>query len=182
MEPSGSRRLKRRQGVAKVAEIKPIGTDISGYPLLKDAVKALLNAFPGMGSKEILFEELGRDEGLAFSADSGALIMSERRSITDHVVQTCQFPFFVVFKKSPTREFQFSHIASFLDALGKWICKEPVEIDGETHQLKAYPALSNGRQITRITRSNFYGTTPEENKSQNWILPVMVQYTYEFDM
>ena len=163
-------------------ETKPIGTDAGGYELLTKAVKVLLNEFPGLNGQKILFEEIEEESGLAFSADAGALVMSERRSITDHITQECQFPFLVIYRTSSTREFQKLNVSAFLDTLGKWICKEPVEIDGVTYKLTSYPTISDGRKITRITRNNSYGTAPNENKSQDWILPVSVQYIYEFDM
>lgn len=163
-------------------ELKPIGKDATGYELLTKAIKALLNQFPGLNGQKILFEELGEENGIAFSADAGALVMAERRSITDHITQECQFPFLVVYRTTTTREFQKLNVSAFLETLGKWICKEPVEIDGETQRLSSYPEISDGRKITRISRNNSYGTVPNENKSQDWILPVSVQYTYEFDM
>lgn len=163
-------------------EVKPIGTDPTGYEYMKKAVKSLLNQYPGLDGEKIRFEELGEESGIAFSADSGALVMSERRSITDHVTQTCQFPFLLIYRTTATREFEKLNVSVFLDTLGKWICKEPVEIKGLQYRLTEYPTISDGRKITRITRNNSYGTVPNENKSQDWILPVSVQYTYEFDM
>lgn len=163
-------------------DVKPIGADAAGYELLTKAVKDLLNQFPGLNGQRILFEELEEESGIAFSADAGALVMAERQSITDHVTQTCQFPILVIYRTSATREFQKLNVSAFLDTLGKWICKEPVEIDGESYRLLAYPDISDGRKITRISRNNAYGTVPNENKSQDWILPVSIQYTYEFDM
>lgn len=163
-------------------EVKPIGTDATGYELLTRAVKDLLNQFPGLNGQKITFEELGEEDGIAFSADAGALVMSERRSITDHVFQSCQFPFLVIYRTTATREFQKLNVSAFLDSLGKWLCKEPVEINGTEYRLSSYPDLAAGRKITRITRNNSYGTVPNENGSQDWILPVSVQYTNEFDM
>ena len=163
-------------------DVKPIGTDPTGYEELTKAIKAMLNKFPGLDGEKIYFEELGEESGIAFSADAGALVMAERRSITDHVTQTCQFPFLVVYRTTATREFQKLNVSSFLEMLGKWICKEPVEIDGKQYRLTHYPSVSDGRRITRITRNNVYGTVPNENKSQDWILPVSVQYFYEFDL
>lgn len=163
-------------------EEKPIGVDASGYEVLTNAVLALLSLFPGLDGREIYFEELGEESGIAFSADNGALVMAERRSITDHVTQTCQYPFYVIYRTTATREFQKLQVQNFLDSLGKWICKEPVQIDGVEYRLDAYPALSDGRKITRVTRSNSYGLTPNENNSQDWMLPATVQYTNEFDM
>lgn len=163
-------------------ELKPIGADATGYEYLVKATKDLLNDFPGLGEQKVYFEELGEESGIAFSADAGALVMNERRSIIDHITQSCQFPVLVIFRTTATREFQKMNVSSFLDTLGKWICKEPVDINGTIHKLKSYPSLSDGRKITRITRNNVYGTVPNENKSQDWILPVSVQYTYEFDL
>lgn len=163
-------------------ELKPIGKDATGYELLTNAIKNLLNQFPGLNGQKISFEALGEEDGIAFSADAGALVMSELRSITDHISQTCQYPFFVIYRTTATREFQKINVAAFLDSLGKWLCKEPVEINGESHRLDSYPSLSDGRRITRITRDNTYGLEPNENKTQDWMLPVSVQYNYEFDM
>ena len=58
---------------------KPIGKDATGYEILTDAMKALLNQYPGLYENEtIKFEELGKESGIAFSADNGALIYSEK--------------------------------------------------------------------------------------------------------
>ena len=164
-----------------MAELKPIGADPTGYEYMKRAVRALLNEYPGLDGHMIYFEELGKEEGIAFSADAGALVLSEVRSITDHVTQICQFPFLVVYRTTATREFEKLHVSAFLDSLGKWLCKEPVEINGETHRLTSYPAIADGRRITRVTRNNSYGTVPNDNV-QDWVLPVSVRYTYEFDL
>lgn len=163
-------------------EVKPIGTDPTGFDYLKRAIRSLLNQYPGMDGDKIYFEEIGEETGIMFSADAGALVMSERRSITDHVTQSCQFPFMLVYRTQAASEYEILNVFSFLDTIGKWLCKEPVEINGVRHKLNAYPTISDGRKITRITRNNSYGTVPNENKSQDWVLPVSVQYTYEFDM
>lgn len=163
-------------------EVKPIGKDASGHEDIINAVKELLNTFPGMNDRVILFEEIGEADGIAFSSNSGPLVMAERRSITDHVYQTCQYPFFVIYRTTSTREHQKMHVQTFLDSLGKWLCKEPVDIDGNECRLRSYPALSDSRRITRITRENAYGLVPNENKSQDWMLPLTIQYTNEFDM
>lgn len=163
-------------------EQKPIGVDATGFEVLTKAVLDLLSQYPGLNDREILFEELDKDSGLAFSADNGALIMSERRSITDHVFQQCQYPFYVVYRTASTRERQKLQVQTFLDSLGKWLCKEPAVINGETYRLVRYPALSDNRKITRITRTNSYGLEPNQDGVQDWLLPVIVQYTNEFDI
>lgn len=160
---------------------KAVGMDVAGFAAITDAVRDLLNSFPGR-KEQIRFEELGESAGVAFSADSGALIMTERRSITDHVSQTCQYPFFVICRTASTRELQKLNVLVFLENLGKWLCRENVEIDGTIYKLKAYPKLTDNRTITKITRSNVYGLAPNENGSQDWMLPVVIDYTNEFDM
>lgn len=161
---------------------KPIGADVTGYEIMTNAVLNLLSQFPGLNGREILFEELGEESGIAFSANNGALVMSERRSITDYVVQNCQYPFFVVYRTASTQEYEKLRVQAFFDALGKWLCKEPAVIGGETVRLSKYPELSDGRKITRITRSNSYGLEPSDSGVQDWLLPVTVEYTNEFEM
>ena len=77
---------------------KPIGVDASGFEMLTNAVRELLNQYPALNGRSILFEDLDENFGIAFSADGGALVMSERRSITNHVAQVCQYPFLVVYR------------------------------------------------------------------------------------
>lgn len=164
-------------------EVKPIGVDATGYEILTNAVLDLLNKYPGLDGHEILFEQLADEEtSIAFSADNGALVITERRSITDHVFQTCQYPFYLVYRTASPQEFQKLRVQAFFDSIGKWLCREPAVVNGETVRLMGFPALSDGRRITRITRSNSYGLEPNENGVQDWLMPVTVEYTHEFDM
>lgn len=163
-------------------ERKPIGKDASGYDVLTTAVKALLNQFPGLYENEtVKFEELGEDSGIAFSADNGALIFSETEDVLGGVHQTCQYPFYIIYRTSSTRERQKMSIQEFLDTFGKWLCREPIVIDGEEQRLSKYPTLSQGRKITKVTRDNSYGLEPQESGVQDWILPVSIEYNYEFE-
>ena len=73
-------------------------------------------------------------------------------------------------------------INEFLDKMGAWLCKEPVTIDGEEYQLSAYPAITGGRKITSVTRFNSYALEPNANKTQDWVIPITVNYTHEFTM
>lgn len=163
-------------------DIQPIGADVSGFQILTNAVLDLLSKFPGLNGREIFFEELDKNSGIAFSADNGALIMTERRSITDHVWQTCRFPIFIIYRTASTGEDQSLRVQAFFDSLGKWICKEPAMVNGETIHLTAYPELSGGRKITRVTRSNSYALEANEDGVQDWLMPVTVEYTNEFYM
>ncbi len=165
-------------------EKKPISKDAAGYEVLTAAMKDLLNQFPGLyEDEEIKYEELEEEGGIAFSNNAGALVYAEKEDIIGCVHQTCQYPFFVVYRSaSSARERQKMSIQEFLDALGKWLCKEPAVIDDATYKLKTYPKLAAGRQIKRITRDNSYGIEPQENGVQDWLLPVTVEYTNEFEL
>ena len=158
-----------------------LGVDATGYEVLTKAVSELLNQYPGLGNRIVTFEELEETSGIAFSADSGALIVSEQRFITDHVKQKCQYPFFVVYRTTSTRGVQKMNVQTFLDSLGKWLCKEPAVIDSTEYTLEEYPELSGGREITKVTRNNSYSAAPTEKGVQDWLLPVTVEYTNEFD-
>ena len=161
---------------------KPIGKDATGYEILTEAMKALLNQYPGLEKGErIKYEELASDGGISFYADTGALIYSEKEDVCGTMHQVCQYPFLVVYRTASGRERQKLSIQKFLDNLGKWICQEPVIINGfETH-LSAFPELSQGRKIKRITRDNSYGTEPQESGVQDWLLPITVKYEYEWE-
>ena len=97
-------------------DVKPIGADVTGFEILTNAVLSLLNQFPGLNGREILFEEMGKDSGLAFSADNGALIITERRSIIDHVRQECQYPFYIVYRTASIEEYQMLNETGIFDA------------------------------------------------------------------
>ena len=164
-------------------EQKPIGKDATGYEVITEAMKDLLNQFPGLlPGDEVKYEELGEDSGIAFSNDAGALVYTEREDVIGGVHQTCQYPFFIVYRAaSSAKERQKMSIQEFLDAFGKWLCREPTVIEDETYKLDGYPKLAGTRQIKKITRDNSYGTEPQTNGVQDWLLPVVVQYTNDIE-
>ena len=164
-------------------EQKPIGKDATGYEVITEAMKDLLNQFPGLSKdEEVKYEELAADSGIAFSNDAGALVYTEREDVIGGVHQTCQYPFFIVYRaSSSTKERYKMTIQEFLDAFGKWLCREPTVIEDETYKLDGYPKLAGTRQIKKITRDNSYGTEPQANGVQDWLLPVVVQYTNDIE-
>lgn len=163
-------------------ELKPIGTDGTGFEILKDAVLTLLNQFPGLEGREITFSGLMEDGGISMEPDSGTLIFKEKKDITGGVHRECQFPFFVVYRSGAASPYLKLSTAEFLDTLGAWICREPVTIDDTAHQLTQYPKLTGGRSIVNVTRFNSYALEPNQNKTQDWIIPITVHYTHEFTM
>ena len=159
-------------------EQKPIGIDSTGYEVLTKAVLALLMEYGEIVGREIYFEDISQS-GIAFSADDGALIMSEVPDILGGYTQICQYPFYVVYRTASTQESQKLNVQTFLDSLGKWLCGEPAKVNGKTQTLDKYPELTDGRKITRVTRLNSYGLEPSADGVQDWLLPVTVQYTNE---
>lgn len=158
-----------------------IGSDVTGYDVLTEAMKTLLNQYPGLDGEYISFEDLKEESGIAFSADNGALVYGEKESVTAHVRQICRYPFYIVYRVGANSEQVKMTAQTFLDGIGKWLCKEPVSIDGINHKLTAYPKLSEGRIIKKITRNNSYGLEPNKDSVQDWVLPVTVEYENEFD-
>lgn len=158
-----------------------IGKDFTGYDVLTEAMKNLLNQYPGLDGEYISFEDLSEDSGIAFSNNNGALVYNETVSVTAHVRQLCRYPFYIVYRVASNSERVKMNAQTFLDSIGKWLCKEPVTIDGTAHKLTAYPKLSEGRIIKKMTRDNTYGLEPNKDGVQDWILPVTVEYENEFD-
>lgn len=163
-----------------MADEKPIGVDNPGFAVLRDAILTLLNQFPGLDGLEITYGVLGEDSGISMEPESGALVYSNRPDILGYNHQACQFPFFVVRRSAATDEYQKLRISQFLDTLGSWLCREPVTIDGSEYQLSEYPALTGGRRIIDMERSNSYALEANENKTQDWVIRVTANYTHDF--
>lgn len=142
---------------------EPIGNDATGYDVLTAAMKSLLNQFPGLYPDEVIkFEELGSEDGIAFSNDSGALVYTEKEDIIGRIYQECRYPCFVVYRSTTgARERQKITILEFLDTLGRWLCHEPSGIEGKEYEKAIYPDLTAGRRVERVTRGNAYGTQPQ---------------------
>lgn len=163
------------------SEVKPIGVVTDGIEMLTAAILEVMRQYSALTGEDIYFEELGEESGIAFSASDGALIISETEDVLGGFIQRCQYPFFVVYRTSSTKEYQKLEAQKFLDSIGKWICGEPADVKGKYYALMKYPALTRGRKIVRITRKNSYPVEPYENGVQDWILPVTVEYTNEIE-
>lgn len=162
-------------------ENKPISVDGSGFDVVKSAVVTLLNQYPGLDGQIISYMGLDENGGISVEPESGALVYTETRDITGNVKQICQFPFFVVYRSGASNEYQKFKISDFLDTLGTWLAKEPVTVGETTETLKEYPDIYGNRKITSIVRFNSYALTPNPNNTQDWVLPVTVNYTHEFE-
>lgn len=162
--------------------LKPLKEDPDGYKILTDAMKDLLNQYPGLEKGDVIkFEELEKNGGKAFFNDNGALVFSENEDICGVMHQICQYPLFVVYRTASLYERHKLNVQEFLDSLGKWICREPVTINDVDTRLITFPELSYGRVIKRITRGNSYGTEPQDTGVQDWVLPLTVRYEYNYE-
>lgn len=159
---------------------KPINVDGEGFEILKDAVVELLNQYPGLNGRVISRSDLSEDGGISMEPESGTLVYSEKSDIVGNIRQECQFPFYVVYRTDATSEYVKAGTNDFLDKLGAWACREPVTIGGKLYQLEAYPPLTGSRKITKAVRFNSYALEPNENKTQDWLIPITVNYTHEF--
>lgn len=164
-----------------MSEAKPVNIDSEGFDILKGAILTLLNQYPALNGREITFSGLTPDGGISMEPESGALVYSETKNIMGEVIQQCQFPFFVVYRTGATSEFLKLNVNEFLDTLGSWLSREPVTVGDEEVRLVKYPELTGGRKITSVTRFNSYALEANDNKTQDWLLPVTVNYTHKFE-
>lgn len=157
--------------------------DIDGTEAVSKVLLTLLNTFPGLGSKQVLFSTLSETSGIGFYPTSGAAILSSTEDITGHVKQVCLYPFSVIYRAAPKTELQKIRIKEFLDAIGKWLELQPVVINKETYQLAKYPDLSSdSRVIKSISRSNpAHLNATYDDGIEDWIISATLRYENEFD-
>lgn len=159
---------------------EPIGRDTDGFEVITDAVKVILNQFPGLNPDDnVKFEELPDNYGISFANNSGALVYDQKRTITGMIHQECQYPFLLVYRTQSTKERQKLVAQQFLDVYGKWLCQEPTIYEHSQPPLE-YPKLTGGRKITNISRDNIYSQDPQDSGVQDWVLPVTVEYINKF--
>lgn len=160
-------------------EKKPLKEDIGGIDSIVPAVKILLNQYPGLlPEEEVKFEELEEHSGIAFINDSGAMVFDEKIDVTGSIEQECQYLFALIYRMQSTGERQKLIAQQFLDTFGKWLCKEP-NIYERGSVPANYPTLTDGRKITRLKRQLIVATDPKNDGTQDWMLPITVEYTNE---
>lgn len=157
---------------------KFIGLDVNGCRILTDAVCQIMDQFSEQSGEQIRFNDI-EETGICFSNDQGSLILNEKENILGGFERRCSYPFFVVYRASRRDERQQLAANWFLECLGLWLTGEDVVIgDPEKSKPIIIPALSDGRKITKITRSMPYPTEPNQDGMQDWILPVVVEYEH----
>lgn len=163
-------------------EQKTVKYDIDGYEAVTAALRELLNQYPALSEgDEISFSTLGEDSGKAMFPVSGAVIETERRSVTGKVTEVCLYPFYVIYRAAGLTENNKARVKEWLDSLGKWLEQKKVLINGAEYLLEDYPLLTNGREFLSISRQTpAYLDTVNENQSENWAIYISARYQYEY--
>lgn len=155
--------------------------DFDGYEVVTSALRELLNEYPAIDEK-IAFSKLADDGGVAMFPTTGSVIQSERESITGHVTQVCLYPFYIVYRVAGLSENNKANVKEWLDSLGKWLEKQPIQVRGEEYKLAEYPTLTGNRKFLDIARTSpSYLESVNENKSENWVVRINASYQNEFD-
>lgn len=165
-----------------MSEQKTVKYDIDGYEAVTAALRELINQYPALSEgDEISFSTLGEDSGKAMFPVSGAVIETERRSVTGKVTEVCLYPFYVIYRAAGLTENNKARIKEWLDSLGKWLEQKKVLINGTEYLLEEYPPLTDGRKFLSISRQTpAYLDTVNENQSENWAIYISARYQYEY--
>lgn len=150
--------------------------------ILSTTVVELLNTYPGLGGKNVLFSSLSHDNGFALFPSTGAAVASSRESITGHVREKRLYPFNLVYRAALKTEAQRVKVKEMLDNIGKWLQRQPVIVSGAEVQLSGYPDLTSGGVITSIERTGqSYLFGAYDNGIEDWVLPCVIKFDVEFD-
>ena len=157
--------------------------DVDGYELVTDALRALIDQYPALDRGETFsFSMLDENGGKAIFPTTGAVIQREIESITGHVTQTCLYPFTVVYRLSGLSQKRKVSAKEWLDTFARWLEKQTVKVNGESVVLREYPELTGSREIRNMTRQTpAYLSSVNDNKSEDWVISMVVEYRNEFD-
>ena len=156
--------------------------DVDGSEIVSKVLLELLNKCPALCGKKVAFSTLGEDEGLGFCPSVGAAITSETETITGDVHQVCAYPFDVVLRCAPKTEVARIRCKELLDAIGRWLERQPITVNGEMHTMDAYPALTEGnRKIRAISRTSpSHLNAVYQNGVEDWLFSGSLRYENNF--
>lgn len=157
--------------------------DQEGYVHITTALMDMANSYPGLQEDDrFMFSELPHEDGLSIIATSGSFIVEERESITGHVRQMCAYPFTVVYRASGLNQKRKMEAKEWLDTFSRWLTRQDVSINGKLYKLENWPQLDGGREIRNVLRqSPTYLASINEDKSEDWVAALVIQYRNEFD-
>ncbi len=161
---------------------KQVRFDVDGSEIVSKVLLELLNKCPALCGKKVAFSTLGEDEGLGFFPSVGAAITSETETITGDVHQVCAYPFDVVLRCAPKTEAARIRCKELLDAIGRWLERQPITVNGEMHTMDAYPALTEGnRKIRAISRTSpSHLNAVYQTGVEDWLFSGSLRYENNF--
>lgn len=159
----------------KKSEIK---YDMEGLSAVTEAVRALVNGFPGLAAGEsVAFATLGERGGMALFPGDGAVVDSQRRSVTGRVRQVCRYPFVVLYRAGGLTEDRRATAKERLDALGQWLGRQSVSLGGKTYRMEEYPALTGGRRLLDFSfQAPAYLHERDEHQVETWAVALTARY------
>lgn len=152
--------------------------DLEGGHALTEAIAELLNSFPGLTEGErFAFATLRENGGLAMFPGSGAVVESERKSVTGKVRQVCRYPFAALVRRGGLGESERARVKEWLDAMGRWLGRQSVTVQDQSCRLEAYPALSGGRAMLDISiQAPAYLYERDEHQIETWAVELTARY------
>lgn len=156
--------------------------DIDSYEVVTNAIMALINDFPLLDSKEkFTFEGIDKS-GFGMFPSDGAIVTQQVVDITDHVTQTCSYPFYLAYKIGAVTEKQRIITKEFMDSIGKWLEKQAISDGTTTYKIESYPTLSGDRRFKAFSRQTpaFLGATGTDF-AESWVISINATYINEFD-
>ena len=152
--------------------------DTESFDVLTQAVRALVNRFPGLGPGEkIAFATLRDSGGLAIFPGDGAVIEEEHRSVTGRVRQVCRYPFAVLIRGGGMNEESRASAKERLDMLGRWLQGQRVTVEGQTYALERYPALTGERRFLDFSiQAPAYLYERDEHQTETWAVALAARY------
>ena len=155
--------------------------DIDGFDIITDAITSLLDAYAGYHDTEIAFSALEKDGGIGWFPVTGAVITNEHNTITGRVIQSCNYPLYVVFRSNSGQATRKAFIKEFLDKLGRWLEGQKITVNGTDYKLADYPRLTDGRAITSVRRqSPAYLSETLEDGTEDWAISIALTYKNEY--
>ena len=161
---------------------KQVRYDVDGSDNVTESLQNLLNQFPGLSpGDEIAYSTLEENSGKAMFPITGAVIETEKKSVTGKVRQICLYPFFLVYRAAGLSEEQKVRVKEWLDTLGKWLERQEVTINNQPYKLDKYPELTGQRKFLSISRQTpSYLDNTSENNTEDWVIQISAQYQHEF--
>jgi len=165
-----------------MADDQNITLDVAGYDIITEALMVLLNEYPALSNNEkIAFATLSENQGKAMFPQGGAVIMDERSDILGRVRQTCQYPFYMVYRAGGLTSARKQKVKEWLDDLGRWLEGQTITVGETPYTLDQYPELTDGRKFRTIQRASVAALNNiNSNNTEDWAIAITARYTNEF--